>query len=160
MSALLTCTPFLLTFRLECMTQPTSAILCSRYLFLLYYCLRVCLDFLCVMFIAYLLFPWLFLTVACLPRFTLCCVYCLPRCSLLFACLPRFTLCCVYCLPCCACRFLTVCVSALLYLLRKNEGGRVGSCVSLGATIESGCCMEELCQSCGRGCDSTVEEKV
>jgi len=33
--------------------------------------LRVCLALLCVMFIAYLLFPWLFLTVVCLPCFTL-----------------------------------------------------------------------------------------
>jgi len=35
-------------------------------------------------------------------------------------------------------RLLTVCVSALLYLLQEEGAtGRVGSCVSLGATIES-----------------------
>jgi hypothetical protein len=37
--------------------------------------------------------PACFLTVTCLPHFTLCCVYCLPRCFLTVACLPRFTRC-------------------------------------------------------------------
>jgi len=45
------------------------------------YCLRVCLALLCVMFIAYHVALDVSFLSACLPRFTLCYVYCLPRCA-------------------------------------------------------------------------------
>ena len=70
--------------------------------------LRVCLALLCIMFIAYLLFPWLFLTVACLPHFTLRYVYCLA-CVLVVS----------YCLRVC-----------LVLSVVEERRGRVGSCVS------------------------------
>ena len=54
-SALLTYAPFLLTFRLECMTQPTSTFLCVLALSVsLISCLCVCLALHCVVFIAFL----------------------------------------------------------------------------------------------------------
>jgi len=122
------------------------------------------------MFIAYLVASLLF---ACLPRSNVLCVMFIAYlvASLLFACLPCSTLCYVYCLPGC---FPTVCVSASLYsvlcllltlllpyccvclpcLLRKDEGPSRIVCF-LGRGHDG----KTLCQSCGRGCDSTVEEK-
>jgi len=91
--------------------------------------LRVCLALLCVMFIAYLVALDVFPTV-CVSA-SLYSVLCL----LLTLLLPY---CCV-CLPC---------------LLRKDEGPSRIVCF-LGRGHDG----KTLCQSCWRGCDSTVEEK-
>ena len=60
------------------------------------------------------------------------------------------------CLPCYPCE------SVLLLSLLGcwPHSGRVQSCVSLVATIESGCCRKELCQLRGRSWDSTEEGKT
>jgi len=69
------------------------------------------------MFIAYLLFPWLFLTVACLPRspsvLCLLLTYCFLGCSLLLH----------VCLTLLLCLLLTMCETGVL--TRHRSHGRI-----------------------------------